>query len=144
MALRPAQAAAYQAIVTRCSGTGEPWGGRVHLRRAPVGTARPYVVFFLSGGGARNDILDKRDANLLITVRVGSNNLSEALAGAGRLAELLDNAGRFDVSDNPLNGGDDWLIQTSTAEDDISFDELVDGAPVYHEGFQLRLIMEEA
>lgn len=144
MALRPARAAAYQAIVARCSSPSELWGGRVFRTRAPAGTARPYVVFFHAGGGARNDIQNKRDANLLLTVRVAANSLPVALEGAGRLAELLDNAGRFDVSDNPLNGGDDWLIQTSTAEDDISFDELVDGGVVYHEGFQLRLIMEEA
>ena len=141
--VRPPQGAAYQAIVARCGGLAETWGGRVYAYRAPSNTPRPYVVFFWSGGGERNDILDKRDGDLLLTVKAVADTLPAAMAAAGRLAELLDDAGRFDT-DTPLNGGDDWHIQTSTVEGAIDMSEMVDGVPVYHQGFQLRLIMEEA
>lgn len=116
---------------------------RVFYTRAPANTSRPYVVFFLSGGGARNDMVLKQDANLLVTVKVVANALPIALEAVGRLTQLLDNTGRQDNTDNFLDGGDDWLIQTTTVEGAVSMIELVDGGPVYHEGFQIRLIMEE-
>jgi hypothetical protein len=141
--VRPAVAAAYQALAARLADGGTAWGGRAYAYRAPAGAARPYVVYFWSGGGDRNDIFGKRDAELVLTVKAVAGALGVAMEAAGALAELLDDAGRYDT-DMPLNGGDDWVIQTSTVEGAIDMSELVDGVPVYHQGFQLRLIMEEA
>lgn len=134
--------ALYRAIYARLSRPGALWGSRVYADLASANAQRPYVVFFWAGGGEANT-RRHADAELLLTVKIISERQAEAFQGVGRLAELLNDAGVYDSAD-PLDGGPDWVICTMTQERAVHLVELVDGARVYHEGFQLRVVMEAA
>jgi len=136
----PARAALYRAVNLRCINQGG-WDDRVYVRRAPAGVVRPYVVFQWQGGGEANRLV-KQDATIVLLVKAVSDNLALGLMLAGQLSELLNDAGYFDDASDCLDGGAAWWIKTTTQEGDIDIDELVDGEPVYHEGFLLRVQME--
>lgn len=138
----PAHGALFKTISTALSGSGKPWTG-VYLDRAPATATRPYVVYFLSGGGERNRLLAKADAELVLTVKAVGDDLAAVMTCAGMLATILNDAGIQDGAGKvALDGGQYWQILTTTQGLTVRLNELVDGKAVYHEGFQLRVVME--
>lgn len=133
-------AAVYRAIRQRLTGTDEIWGERVHYDIAPAGTARPHVVFNVQSAAEENR-LRKRDALVVMQVKVISTNLAEALTAAARVAALLNDAGEQDSS-APVWAGSDWHILTITLERMVQFSEFIDGVQVYHAGGLYRIRME--
>lgn len=110
----------------------------------------PYLVYFWAGGGESNR-LRKHDANLVIGVKCVSNDLHQAFTGASEIVTLLNNQGIQDIVpatgayvSNPLNGGSNWKIKTSTQEEAFHFTELIDNTSetVYHDGAYYRFNME--
>lgn len=132
--------ALYRTIYARLTRPGEVWGSKVYADLAPASVERPYVVYFWAGGGEANTRRHP-DAELLLTVKIISERQVEAFQGGARLSALLNDAGVYDT-DDPLDGGPDWIICTTSQERAVHLVELIDGARVYHEGFQLRVIME--
>lgn len=137
--MEPALAAIYRALETRLNNTGEPWSG-AYADNVPAGKPRPYIVYFLSGGGEVNRNRTQ-DAEVVMTVKALANSLSTAFECAARLSELLNDSGTQDSAD-PLEGGSDWEILTVSQERAIHLIETSDGKRIYHEGFQLRVVME--
>ncbi|TXH45977.1 MAG: hypothetical protein E6Q97_30545 [Desulfurellales bacterium] len=136
----PAHGALTRAVNQHCLNQGG-WGSRIYNRRAPAGVQRPYMIFQWQGGGELNRNV-VQDANIVLLVKAVANSLAEALMLSGQLSELLNDAGYFDNANSFLDGGADWWIKTTTQEGIVEIDELVDGEPVYHEGFFLRVQME--
>lgn len=135
-----AHAALFRAVNLRCLNRGG-WQARIHNRRAPAGQQRPYLIFQWQGGGESNRHT-VQDANIVLLVKAVANELAEALMLSGQLSELLNDAGYFDDANDFMDGGADWWIKTTSQEGIVEIDELVDGEPVYHEGFFLRVQME--
>lgn len=140
-----ALAALYRAMNNRLSTGNELWGARAYAERAPAKVLRPYVIYQWQGGGDRNRLLQKSDAEIVLTVKCCADNLGTAFSGADRLGALLDDYGVQDriAQGDGLNGGTYWKILTTTRETIVHMSELVDGVDVYHEGFTLRVVMEE-
>ena len=137
-----ALAAAYRATFNRLKGPSEWWENRVYPDMGPTQAAYPYVIFFYSGGGARNAVR-KNDANLMLTVQCISDDMATALAGAARVEELLDDHGQFDNSTDYLYGGASWHILTITQEEILHLvEQFAQAVPIYHEGARYRFIME--
>jgi hypothetical protein len=136
-----AVAALLKTCVARLASGTEIWGNRVYADAAPAGAQRPYVVLMLTGG-PRNRLMRKQDAEMSLTAKVISPNLTEALNGLARLSALLDDAGEQDGG--TMTGTAAWRILTTTAEQFLRLREMVDGAPLYHEAVRVRIIMEEA
>lgn len=136
----PALAALFRAVNLRCINHGG-WNDRVYNQRAPAGVIRPYMIFQWQGGGENNRHVIQ-DADIVLLVKAVANDLAASLMLAGQLSELLNDAGYFDDASDYLDGGPAWWIKTTTQEGIVHLDELVDGEPVYHDGFFLRVQME--
>ena len=138
-----ALAALYRAIVARLK-AGGAWGNRVYPTAAKAGTEYPFVVYFLHGGGERNAIRG-RDAEIVVVVKVVSDNMGEALQCAYDIDALLNDAGLQDDATDHLEpgGGSEWKILTVTGEEHIQYTEMFANAtPVYHAGGRYRIVME--
>jgi hypothetical protein len=136
-----ALAAAYRAIQTRLTAnTNNPvWNERAYPDLAPASAARPFAVFFWSGGGEANR-RRVQDADLLITIKVVADSLAEAFAGAERLSALLNDADAGSAL--ALDGGASWDIVSVTQERAVHLVEMVDAQQVYHAGAVFRVRME--
>lgn len=131
--------ALYHAVFTRLTATSEPWETRVYPDLAPSGTPKPYVIYWWLGGGELNQSV-RRDAGIVLGVKVVSLNQAQAFALAGRLGELLNDADRH--SSKALDAGSEWVVQHTMQEGAVHLIEEIDGTWVYHEGFRLRVRME--
>jgi hypothetical protein len=136
-----ALAALLRAIRQRASETGAPWGSRAYLSPAPQGTAYPYLVFQKQAGGEINGVR-ARDAEFVMLVKAIDDSLAGALAAATVISERFNDAGVYDRPAGPLDGGADWVIQTTTEEQNVFYSERLDGRLVYHSGAQYRVRME--
>jgi hypothetical protein len=142
--MEAARAALYRAVHARLTSAGSAnWTG-VYADMAPAKPAaeRPYVLFFLASGGERNTHVEP-DAEIVLTVKIVADSQMTAFAALGQLSGLLNDAGAYDRTETPLDGGADWLIRTTTQERDVHQVYLVDGQRVYEEGFQLRVMMSK-
>lgn len=130
------------AIYSKLTATVESWGNRVYFEHVPAGVAYPYVLIMHQGGGDQN-LIHVRDLLVMEAIKCVSDSQTEALSGAKRLAELLDDQGFFDTA-TPLDGGADWLIKTSTIGIQFFVTEAIDQARrVYHAGNNYEFAMEE-
>lgn len=133
------QASLMRALRTRLLNGGEEiWSNRVFSDLAKTGTPYPYVVFAWSGGGEVNQ-LRKMDAEYVYTVRCIADEKAVALAGAGRIAALLNDAD--DYTANRLTSTD-WTFNFVTQEGKIDVVEGVDAGQIYHNGGYYRIHME--
>lgn len=132
--------ALFRAVSARAGEHGAPWGKRVFLDLAPLGTAMPFLVFQVQGGGEINQ-RRARDAEFVLLVKALDKTLPGAMACAAEVESRFNDAGRYDRV-TPLDGGAEWAVLTTTQERSVHMMELVDGEPVYHEGAQFRVRME--
>lgn len=134
-------AVALRAVHGRLTAQPEVWEQRVYFELAPAGAARPLVLY--SGLDAREVNLSRRqDAAILLLVKAVADDLGDALAGAQRIAALLNDVGDQDANGTALAAAGGWRITTVTQERHVQFSELVDGNRVYHAGGVYRLIMD--
>jgi hypothetical protein len=132
--------AAYRSIRARLITPGETWGDKVFSELAPIKTDVPYVLMaILTSGRAWHTKAE--DNEPIIVVKVVSNDLTEALALAGRLAEILSDSGAQESS-NPLVSGAQWKIASVTRGLDVHYVEKAEIGLLYHQGAQYRLRME--
>lgn len=135
-----AQAALYRAVNRSLTASPtELWGLRVFPDLAKTGTTRPYVVFSYAGGGEING-LRKQDAEIVLIVKMISENMAQAFNGAGRISELLNDADYS--SAGALNAGSEWAILHVKQEQIVHLIETVDGVQIYHAGHRFRFRME--
>lgn len=130
--------AVYTATRARLIAGTETWGTRVYPDIADESATYPYVVMFWLGGGEAN-IGMRPDASLVVGMKCVSKSLSQAMEGAARIAELLNDAERG----VGLNGGADWHVASVTREGAIHMVEVADGGRVYHEGNRYRFNLEQ-
>lgn len=136
-------AAAYRAVVDALRAKAGVWGERVYSDTVPHGAEYPYVWVFWSGGGELN-WLQRRDAEVVLTVECIADDLSTALAGAQQIAETLNDKGTQDHESTSISGGTYWEIMSITEEDAVHLYTPHAGAmPIYQCGARYRLIMEE-
>lgn len=134
MTSETALAALYRAVKSRLSEGGELWDTRAYADIIPAKVVRPYVIFFVSGGGESNDLVDA-DASYQLTVKGVSDNLQTSLQIAARLAGLVNNQGTQDRPDTALDAGDEWEITTSTQGRTVHLVEsFANAQPIYHDG----------
>lgn len=135
-----ALAALYRAVGKRLTeSSGELWGQKAYPDLAPSGTAKPYVVFSWAGGGELNQ-LRTQDAEIVLQIKIVTDNLAQALIGAGRISTLFNDADYS--SDSALNAGAEWIVQHVNQEGIVHMLETVDGGQVYHAGHRFRFRME--
>lgn len=134
--------ALYRALRAHLTNTGDVWGSRVYSDQAARETERPFLLFFWMGGGDLNGIISSDPAHA-IGIKVVANTLPEAMTGAGRIAELLNDRERGQSGLRALDGGAGWHILTASKEAAIHIVETVDGRQIYHEGNRYRFLMEE-
>lgn len=137
-----ALASLFKAVTVQAKATGAPWGNRVFLDLAPLGTAMPYFVFQLQAGGEINSVR-ARDAEFVFVLKALDTSLPGALACAAEIESRFNDAGLYDRT-LPLNAGTAWTVLTTTQERAIHLTELVDGRPIYHEGALFRVRMQAA
>ena len=135
-----ALAALFRAIQQRAVEGTPPWGQEVHLSPAPMGTAYPYLVYQKQAGGEINQ-RRSRDAEFVMAIKVIDDSLASALGAAASISDRFNDAGLFDRPADPLDGGPDWVIQTTTEEQSVFYTERIDGELVYHSGAQFRVRM---
>src|SRR5687767_9893336 len=114
--------AAYSAIYAKLQGATVA-GTRVYPDMADDEATFPYIVYFWAGGGESNQ-RRIHDANLTIAVKCVSKSVHTTFTGSAQISNLLNNQGTQDIVPatgayvtNPLNGGANWDIKTSTQED---------------------------
>ena len=120
---------------------GDPlWQNRVYPELVPAQIVRPYVVFFVSAGGERND-LKRGDADFSLVVKCVSLEMAEALAGADRIAALLNNQGKQDGG--PIVGDASWVITTINQLRVVQQTEMISNdKPLYNSGHMFNVMME--
>lgn len=130
----------YQMIYTEMNGASV-WGARVFPDMAPADTARPYAIFFYSGGGENLVTPSAQNARLVVTVKTVADTMSEAFTGAAAIETLLRNQGLHESAGIAAVGG--WQVLTSTQDRVVHLVEMYQGAaPIYHEGHQYVFEME--
>lgn len=142
-------AALYRAIYERLDGASPIWENRVFPDDVDTGVTRPYVVYFFVAGGESNQVKNQ-DANYIVTAKVVAGNddqsvdhMQQAMDGAARISELLNDQGEQDGGPNPMDGGPQWVIRTVTQDRRVHVkDRFSTAAPIYHEGHQYRVSME--
>ena len=135
--------AAQKAITARLTANpNELWGNRVRVSLAKSNTSYPYVIYFWSGGGESNTVR-AQDSSLRIAVKCISSKMAEAMRGAARISELLNDCGKQDDAGDYLYGGDDWEILSITEEEVIYLPEQqADTITAYHVGAFYRFEMQ--
>ena len=117
------------------------WSDRVYPEIVPAQIVRPYVVFFVSAGGERND-LKRDDAQFTMVVKCVSLQMSEALDGASRIGTLLNNAGS--QGDGTIAGDANWVITTIEQMRVIQQVEMINNdQPLYNSGHMFNIVMEK-
>jgi len=135
-----ALAALYRAVKARLTeNSGELWGAKVFPDLAPSGTQKPYVVYAWMGGGEINERV-QQDAEIVLQVKLVTEQLAQAFVGAGRISTLLNDADYS--SSEALNGGADWYVLNVKQEGIVHMLETVDGGQIYHAGHRFRFRME--
>lgn len=117
------------------------WQSRVYPEIVPAQIVRPYVVFFVSTGGERNE-LKRDDAQFTMVVKCVSLQMSEALDGAGRIGAILNNAGS--QGNGTIAGDADWVITTIEQMRVVQQIERINNdQPLYNSGHMFNIIMEK-
>lgn len=144
MAIETARQALGRAIRNALIATPAPnYGNKVYYDRVPpTGANRPYVVWYLTGGGELND-LRKLRAEFTVGIKCIGENTDQALTGAAAIAERLNDRGSQDATSGALAAGASWVITVSTQERVISTVEYEsETVRLYHEGAVFRFTME--
>jgi hypothetical protein len=125
----------YQAL------TGDAlWQDRVYPDMVPAQIVRPYVVFFVTAGGERNN-LKKQDADFSLVVKCVAEDMATALDGADRIAALLNDKGEQDGG--TVTGDASWIITTIQQMRAVQQLEMVDNnKPLYNSGHMFNVMME--
>lgn len=117
------------------------WQDRVYPEIVPAQVIRPYVVFFVSSGGERND-RKRDDAEFTISVKCVALQMADAMAGASRISALLNNQGSQDGG--TITGDANWTITTIEQLRIIQQIEMIsDDKPLYNSGHQYNIVMEK-
>ena len=136
----PAVGALLRAVQKRAVEAGAPWGSRAYVSIAPEGTAYPYLIYQVQGGGERNAIR-ARDAEIVLVIQVFDDSLAGALGGSTVIEQRFNDQGLYDTA-TPVDGGAAWAILTSTQERAVFLTNQVDGQLVYQSGAFFRFRME--
>lgn len=144
-----ATAARYRALVTQLTQAGsEAWGTRIYNMQAPPNAQRPYVVIVPASD--IDPLWSRVPGDMAVDyVKCIADDMITAMTGAGRIQQLLHDAG---VNDNALPGygppsqlagGASWQILTATHISAIHLVENVEGQrSIYTDGGQYRFRME--
>lgn len=129
-----------RAVFNRLTTTPEIWGRQVSEVIQPS-WQRPYVQMYAIAGGESN-FLVAQDADFEMGVKIVSDDMEQALIGAARLSELLNDQGVQDRPTTPLSGGADWIITTSTQGRMIHMPEFFEkSVPIYHDGWVFSFVL---
>ena len=135
-----ALAALYRAVKARLTeNSGELWGAKVFPDLAPSGTQKPYVVYAWMGGGEINARV-QQDAEIVLQVKLVTDQLAQAFSGAGRISTLFNDADYSSAA--ALNAGSEWAVLNVKQETIVHMIETVDGRQIYHAGHRFRFRME--
>jgi len=131
--------ALYRTVRNRLIASSEIWGAKAFPDLAPAKTERPYVVFNYTGGGELNARVSQ-DAEIVLTIKIISTELVQALYGVQRISSLFNDA---DLSRaGALDAGSEWVIIHVKQEQIVHMVEMVGGERVYHDGNRFRFRME--
>jgi hypothetical protein len=129
-----------RACFNRLTAAQEMWGNQVGEVPHPAWT-KPYVQLYYISGGERNQY-KTQDAEYQLGIKVVGEDMEQALMGAARISELLNDQGVQDRPDEALDGGDDWEICTATQGRMIHLVErFSDVQNFYHEGHVFSFVL---
>lgn len=116
------------------------WANRVYPEMVPAQIVRPYVVFFISTGGERND-RKRHDAQFSLSVKAVAEDMATALTAADAIAARLNNQGSQDGGN--VTGDATWIITTIQQMRVIQQVEMIDNnKPLYNSGHMFDVMME--
>ena len=129
----------YKSIYNGLSGDAL-WQDRVYPELVPAQVVRPYVVFFVSSGGERNN-LKRNDAQFSLVIKCVSLQMAEAMTGADRITALLNNKGAQDGG--TITGDASWIITTIQQMRIVQQTEMISNdVPLYNSGHMFDVMME--
>lgn len=145
MASEDAKAALYRTIrATLTASQSEIWGQNAYLGQVPANSPsieRPVAIYANMTFAEANQV-KAHDASGIFMVKCIADSIEEALAGAARISELLNDRGVQDTLTSPLDAGSVWDILTITQGLSISYIENISNTQqVYHEGWQFMCQM---
>ena len=120
------------------------FGGRVRSHTLALDLPRPYVLFFLSGGGHVQYAAGRDTSEFSITVRATADTLAQVMEMQATIRGLLHDRGSRDLRGATggflAETGDSQEVTHITADGDICFDELFEGAlRLYHAGHIMKV-----
>jgi len=145
-------AALYRAVIQQLAQNGtEMWGSRIYNTESTQtgnGNTRPYVIMVMV-----SDIEPMwtrvPGAITVMYIKCVADDMETSFAGAGRINDLLHDAGTIDnglpgyAPPSKLLGGSFWNIATATKEQSLHMIENVENArPIYHDGARYKFRME--
>lgn len=139
--MEAAKKAAYRAITSKLRNSTDA-ADRVHLDYVPEKVSRPYILVQNQSQVQRNFHTRQQDPALVLLIKAVANDASSALTIMQQALVLLDDQGEQDLGG--LSGGDDWHILKASVEEYIHMNYMVGTSRIFEEGFQIRLVMQEA
>lgn len=103
---------------------------RIFNTHVPAGTAYPYVVMFLGGGGDTNDT-PTQNIDMTMTVKIVATSGSVAASGAAAIRSAL-----YEADLGTVGGWNFYRCQVGAL---IFFDEQIEMTQIYHAGYIVRI-----
>lgn len=135
--------ACYEVLYQQLRAASPLWGERVQpLTVASAGLEKPYVVFFIAGGGRALSVPKRDHARFTVSVKAVALDMATAMGAQETISARLHNSGEQDV--NPrLATHPEWHVLTVTEDRAIWTEEKFEGArSIYHAGHQYDWLME--
>lgn len=140
----------YSVLIQRIKNANPLWGARVQpltvasakLAVGANGERQAYVVFFAADERRRRSNAQRRQAEIMLSVKGVAGDLAPALLMSDALTTLLHDHGDQDAAPAlPQHAG--WRILTVTEGRQIYIEEPISPAgSIYHAGHQYEIVME--
>lgn len=133
--------ALYQGLFTTLNGANSLWGDQVYPDAAPAWAGQDYLLYFWTGGGEANDVVEQ-DARITLTIKAVSDSLEDAMKMAAAVAALLNDKGTQETTTPAVSAAPDWLVTAITQGRIVHLlEKFSDAVNVYHEGNSYEFIM---
>jgi hypothetical protein len=133
--------ALYQGVANALMGANSLWGDRVFPDVAPAWAGDDYVLFFWTGGGEANEVVEA-DAHITLTIKGVSDSMEDAMKMAGAIAALLNDKGSQEATTPAVNAGPDWVVTAITQGRVVHLvEKFTQAVNIYHEGASYEFVL---
>lgn len=129
-----------KAVYARLTRAGNVWDQQVGEVIQPR-WSKPYCQVYWVAGGEDN-FLKAQDATIDLAVKCIADTQDDSFTGAAQISAALNDMGEQDDTADPLDGGDDWVITTSTQMRIIhTVEQFAKAENIYHDGHVFSFVM---